>query len=357
MLNRKHIAMPVIGIFCITLLLSACGAEKDKPRTLQQTIPIYKTEEEYQAQLGETAPLFESHPDDYIVHQWPEEQTGISRPYGICVVDDYAYVCDFDNSCIVKLDMEGNPVASYGEQGTEEGNFSNPTAITCHDGLLYVLDQGNYRVQIFDMEMNYQREESYKPVTFQPRDYLLDIAVDKDGIIFLSVWTNANTYAVYYISDERLMAVNPRISGCLAEYQGEIYAMNTFEYSTILSNGSTSLGATYMSMGANFFLKCTPAGLEQLAELPYKYTPSDFCIVDDMIYAISLHGYERQIDRITMDGQLDSAVHVFETSPERDWSKVTVEPTTFPFYLDVVDDDHIYAVDSLWKTIYYFEKR
>ena len=115
------------------------------------------------------------------------------------------------------------------------------------------------------------------------------------------------------------MAVNPSISGCLAEYQGEIYAMNTFVHYLIQSPSSK-----FMGMGAHFFLKCTPAGLEQLAELPYKYTPSDFCIVDDMIYAISLHGYERQIDRITMDGQLDSAVHVFETSPERDWSKVTV---------------------------------
>lgn len=108
--------------------------------------------------------------------------------------------------------------------------------------------------------------------------------------------------------------------------------------------------------GESFFLSCSTEGLEVLAELPYKYMPGDFCIVDDVIYAVSLYGYERQIDRITMDGELDSAIYIFEQK-ERDWSNIINEPGLFPFYLDVIDDDHIYGVDSLWKTIYYFEKK
>lgn len=349
MSHIKRNAVSAACILGIVLLLPACGSTKDKPRMLPTEVPVYKTEEEYDAVDEEREPLFESYNDDYVIHQWTEEQTGISRPYGICVTDDGAYICDFDNHCVVKLDMEGNRIASYGEQGAEEGNFLNPTAIVCHEEQLYVLDQGNYRVQIFDMDMNYLREEPYRPITFQQNDYLQDMAVDKDGTIYLSVWTNAASYAVYYIAEGRLMQVSPKISGALTEYQGEVYAVNTYDYYKIGAS-------TFMGEGANFFLKCTVEGLEQLAELPYKYTPGDFCIVGDIIYAVSLRGYERQIDRISMDGKLDSAVYIFEVK-ERDWSNIANEPTTFPVYLDVVDDDHIFAVDSLWKTIYYFEKK
>lgn len=333
------------------LLLAACGSGKGDgaAHTLPQQIPNY-TEEEYEEQDHEWDPLFDSYEDSYLVHEWKEEQTGISRPYGICVAGDAVFVCDFDNHCIVKLDQEGERIASYGTLGAKKGNFTNPTAIVCHDGQLYVLDQGNHRVQIFDMDMNYQREVPYAAVTFDKNDYFQDMAVDQNGTIYLSVWTNASTYGVYYLSEEgRAVAVEPRISGALTEYQGEVYAMNTFMNYKV--NGAYNMG-----WGENFFLKCTAGGLEQLAELPYKYTPADFCIVNDRIYAVSLHGYERQLNRLTLEGKLDSAVYIFETK-ERDWSNIINEPATFPFFLDVVDDDHIYAVDSLWKTVYYFEKK
>ncbi len=330
------------------LLLSACG-NSGTSRTLPQQRPTY-TEEEYEEINHARDPLFDSYDDDYVIHEWNEEQTGIGRPYGICAVEGGAYVCDFDNHCVVKIDREGNHAASYGTLGAELGNFTNPTAIFCHDGQIYVLDQGNNRVQIFDMDMNYRQEVSYQSVTFDRNDYFHDMAVDQNGTIYLSVWTNAASYGVYYISDDgAAIAVTPRISGALAEYRGEVYAMNTFM--------NYMVGGSYtMTDGENFFVKCTAGGLTQLAELPYKFTPADFCIVNDVIYAVSLHGYERQLDRLTMEGKLDSAVYIFETK-ERDWSNILNEPVTFPFYIEVVDDDHIYAVDSLWKTVYYFEKK
>lgn len=347
---KKHNIVTVSCILCITLFLSACGGSKYKPRQHPWDVRSYDTKEEYYAVCPERDPLFETCADDYIVHEWTEEQTGISRPYGICVVEDGAYVCDFDNSCVVKLDKEGNPIASYGEKGTKAGCFSHPTAIVSHDGELYVLDQGNYRIQIFDMDMQYLREESYRPLAFSKTDYFHDMAIDKDGTIFISVWTNFYTYAVYYLADGKLVSALPKISGVLAEYQGNVYAMNTYVYENF------SDGSSLMSDGEHFFLTCSTEGLEVLANLPYGYSPGDFCIVDDMIYAVSLQGYARQIDRITMDGKLDSAIYIFEEK-ERDWSNIANEPVLFPFYLDVVDDDHIYAVDSLWKTVYYFEKK
>lgn len=62
-----------------------------------------------------------------------------------------------------------------------------------------------------------------------------------------------------------------------------------------------------------------------------------------------------QMNRFMMNGKLGSAVYIFERE-ERDYSNISSEPIEYPWYLDVIDDNHIYAVDSLWKTIYFLEK-
>jgi DNA-binding beta-propeller fold protein YncE len=53
----------------------------------------------------------------------------------------------------VKFDAGGNYVKSWGEPGSEPGQFSVPHGIAFGpDGHLYVADRGNARVQIFDTE-------------------------------------------------------------------------------------------------------------------------------------------------------------------------------------------------------------
>ncbi len=54
-------------------------------------------------------------------------------------------------------------------------------------------------------------------------------------------------------------------------------------------------------------------------------------------------------------GVSQTPIYIFERE-ERDYSNISSEPIEYPWYLDVIDDNHIYAVDSLWKTIYFLEK-
>ncbi|MCM1538596.1 MAG: hypothetical protein NC254_09370 [bacterium] len=353
------------------VLLSACGNTKDNGvaagRTLPDTIPVIYTESELEEFHNlQREPLCEDYEDAYDVKIWDAEQTGIGRPYGICAVADAIYVCDFDESCVVELDRNGNCIASYGELGEGAGQFRNPTAILRHEELIYVLDQGNHRVQVFDEDMNYQSEIPYRARAFSENVYFQDMAIDANGTIYLSVWESDDLRtAVYYISDDgNTNPVIPRIGGVLAECAGEVYAMNAYWYyqDMVELPGYDSPVACLAARrgGPCFFLGCSKDGLEQLAELPYEYEPADFCIVDDMIYAISVRekweGADVQINRLSMQGELDSAIYICETG-ERDTSNIVNEPLTYPWYLDVVDDDHIYAVDSLWKTVYYFEKK
>jgi sugar lactone lactonase YvrE len=63
----------------------------------------------------------------------------------IFVADGYA------NARVVHFDKDGNFVKSWGQLGSEQGNFNLPHAIAVDSkGRLYVADRNNARVQVFD---------------------------------------------------------------------------------------------------------------------------------------------------------------------------------------------------------------
>lgn len=343
-------------VICVfTLMLCILLGCSKKEEVVNYEIPIY-TEIELERVWNEDGEqLFENYKDEYIIHRWTKKQTGINSPYGICVLENCIYVADFSGHRIVQLALSGEPLTSYGQLGAEPGNFVNPTAIICHENSLYILDQGNHRIQIFDLEMNYQKEIPYTGVVFSKNVFFHDMAVDQNGTVFLSEWENfVEDAAIYYISDEgTLNQLESHISGVLAEYQGEVYAINTYSLFYVETSNGLARGATF---GSNFLFKCTKSGLEQLCELPYKYAAGDFFIEDEVLYAITLYDpLNIQMNRFMMNGKLGSAVYIFERE-ERDYSNISSEPIEYPWYLDVIDDNHIYAVDSLWKTIYFLEK-
>jgi DNA-binding beta-propeller fold protein YncE len=55
------------------------------------------------------------------------------------------------NARVVKLDKNGRFLLSFGSRGTEPGQFNTPHSIaTDAQGNVYVADQGNKRIQVFD---------------------------------------------------------------------------------------------------------------------------------------------------------------------------------------------------------------
>ena len=70
------------------------------------------------------------------------------------------YISDgYINSRVAKVDKDGNWVKSWGEPGTEPGQFNTPHSIAADaDGNIYVADRGNRRIQVFDGEGNVLRQ-------------------------------------------------------------------------------------------------------------------------------------------------------------------------------------------------------
>lgn len=350
-MRKKKIFIALL-IVEVLPFISACGS---KGNSKDYLIPVYTEEELESIWDNDRAPLFDAFDDGYTVNVWAVSHTGIESPYGICVLENAIYVSDFNKHCIVKLNLDGRQIASYGTLGAEPGNFVNPTAIEEHEGSIYVLDQGNNRVQIFDKEMNYKDEVPYAGAVFTKTVYFQDMAVDQNGTIYLSEWEEfADDAGIYYISEDGiLMQLEPHISGVLTEYQGEVYAINTYWLFYLETSTGLARGAMY---GPNFLFRCKKEGLDQICEMPYKYAAADFYITDDIIYSVSLYDpLNVQLNRFTMEGELDSSIYIFARA-ERSYSNISEEPVQYPWYLDIVDDNHIYAVDSLWKTIYYLER-
>lgn len=70
------------------------------------------------------------------------------------------YVSDgYGNACIHKYDPAGRHLFSWGGPGTGPGEFNFPHNICCDaDGLVYVADRENHRIQVFDGNGRYQRQ-------------------------------------------------------------------------------------------------------------------------------------------------------------------------------------------------------
>jgi len=70
------------------------------------------------------------------------------------------YVADgYGNSRVVKLDREGNFLQAWGKKGVGPGEFNLPHSIAVDaQGLVYVADRENRRMQIFDSDGNFIKE-------------------------------------------------------------------------------------------------------------------------------------------------------------------------------------------------------
>ncbi len=77
--------------------------------------------------------------------------TALSPKGEIFVADGYG------NSSVHKYSPDGRHLKSWGAPGTDPGEFNIVHNITCDaDGLVYVADRENHRVQVFDGEGRYQ---------------------------------------------------------------------------------------------------------------------------------------------------------------------------------------------------------
>src|SRR5262249_8330175 len=76
---------------------------------------------------------------------------------------DYLYISDgYGNARIHKYTVDGKLLRSWGEPGTDPGQFNIPHNICCDpEGWIYVADRENHRVQVFDANGKWETQWNY----------------------------------------------------------------------------------------------------------------------------------------------------------------------------------------------------
>ena len=77
----------------------------------------------------------------------------LDYPHSICVTGDFVYVSEWGNTCthcVSVFTKKGEFITSFGKGGSREGEFNCPSGLAVdNDGVLYVCDLNNSRIQLF----------------------------------------------------------------------------------------------------------------------------------------------------------------------------------------------------------------
>lgn len=131
-------------------------------------------------------------------------------PTGVAVDDarHRVYVADSKKHCVLVLDdQSGKVIHQIGERGTEHGNFNFPTNLALDkQGQLYVVDTGNWRVQIFSPDFKFVDTFGRQGVQFG--DFLRPkgIAIDSYGNVYV-VDSDFNNFQVFDSKRRLLMFI------------------------------------------------------------------------------------------------------------------------------------------------------
>ena len=71
-------------------------------------------------------------------------------PLGLDVFEDRLYVADISNNSVFILDTTGAFIKQWGTSGSENGQFSSPRDVAINRHFIYVADNKNNRIQVFN---------------------------------------------------------------------------------------------------------------------------------------------------------------------------------------------------------------
>lgn len=116
-------------------------------------------------------------------------------PRGIAIhqASGHLYVCDAPRNMVIILNNRGKVLGRVGKRGggPGQGDFRNPVKVAVTKDEVIVLDSGNFRLQVFDLQGRFQREMSLPDINAHS-----GLAADEFDNIYVADW-NTGQIAVF----------------------------------------------------------------------------------------------------------------------------------------------------------------
>ena len=94
--------------------------------------------------------------EDQLVRKFGSNGAGngqFNGPLGVAFDDNnHLYVTDHRNLRVQKFDITGTYLFQFGSQGSGNAQLQNPIGIIVHEGKVYVVDNGNHRISVFQLD-------------------------------------------------------------------------------------------------------------------------------------------------------------------------------------------------------------
>ena len=116
---------------------------------------------------------------------------------GVAVGHNVIAVSEYNDHVVKKFSLQGDYLSKFGSRGRGDGQFNNPQGLCFNSkGLLYVVDHGNCRVQVFRENVFLFKfgSKGHNPGEFQDSRY---IAVDSSDQVYVTDYSKDGGISVF----------------------------------------------------------------------------------------------------------------------------------------------------------------
>lgn len=260
----------------------------------------------------------------------------LSQPSGIACLNGHVVVSDYDSHTLIIFDMDGNCISIIGELGSAPMQFNCPGSMTYFDGILYILDIGNRRIQCLNSDLEYIESIYLWEETQYYQFPYTDIAIAANGDIHVcSGSLNKDRVGVHRIAGKEYEQVYKKFYGFVDSYNGEVFFINAGEIVT--KNNITMLDVS----GQNHLYSFSD---NKKTMLPSSLYSSDFIVTQDSIIVLSFDG--SSMIMLNRSGEYVETIADFKiiADDQTNWS--------INSYIAIDDNGNLYSTNRNAGTIY-----
>lgn len=267
------------------------------------------------------------------------EDAVLNTPAAMVYVGDSLYVASREGHCVLKYSKEGVLEQTIGGIGNGEGEFRKPIAIAAYEDAIYVADENDGKVQVFNIDGTF-RNQFYVEELDNLYVSVLDVEVDESNI-YISVVAGSKKLACVYKVDKVSGAVDKVGSACMGTLgrgmENEIYFGQAYDYVEVDGSSGYESGNGYVA-------QIKEDKMKELFQLPDGYIPSDILIHNNEMYLFS-QGIT-QVDIFDLNGQYLKTIFGEKSSPQnRGLGYITVD-NEGNFYLSDQENNIIYKLEK-----------